>query len=229
MKPVHSEALLATLDRCFDRIGLEREKAAAEAALRARNEELEQINQRLRLVVQSMRGLTTYSKLMDLFPRVLEEVARNMAADGGSVYIVDERDQVSIGRRYWGYGEAAKITTGQDVAELIRTEVVSALNSYSFEPVTAGENIPLSLKIEVRRLEYRGSQEFTFGLHVFVTLKANARNGDNIYEKLYRVEKEDRVMIVADAETNARLINATLSDAISQMVNDSELLAFLAQ
>jgi PAS domain S-box-containing protein len=94
-KPFHGSDLFATLDRCFERILLTREKATAEAALVARNEELEQINKRLQLVVRSMQNLTHYSTLRELCPRVQEEVARNMAADGGSVYL-REGDQLVL-------------------------------------------------------------------------------------------------------------------------------------
>lgn len=88
-KPLHSSDLLNTLRHCFERVVLARQKAAAEEALRLRNEELERINRRLQLVVDSMRGLTNYATLKELCPRVLEEVAVNMAADGGSVYVRD--------------------------------------------------------------------------------------------------------------------------------------------
>ena len=86
-KPIHGADLLATLDRCFERISLTKRNIAVEATLRTRNRELEQINSRLQLVVDSMRGLACYATVRDLCPRILEEVARNMAAEGGSVYL----------------------------------------------------------------------------------------------------------------------------------------------
>jgi PAS domain S-box-containing protein len=93
-KPFHSSDLMATLGRCFERLDLEREKAAVDAALRARNQELERINKRLQRVVHGMRDLTSYVRTRDLVPRVLEEVARNMAADGGSVYLREDQELV---------------------------------------------------------------------------------------------------------------------------------------
>ena len=64
-KPFFSEDLLATLDRCFERIALTRSREEAEAALRQRNRELEDINARLRTVVASLKGLSSSSSLRD--------------------------------------------------------------------------------------------------------------------------------------------------------------------
>lgn len=146
------------------------------------------------------------------------------------VEVIDERDQGIIGRRYWGDGEAAKITTEQNIADLIRKKIVGALSDYNFKPVPSGESHPITLKVEVRRLVYRGSSGLnTFLLQAKVTLKAIARNRDATYEQFYRVENEERVLIVADAEFNSKLINAALSDAINKLMNDPELLNFLSR
>ena len=48
-KPIEAHDLLARLDHCFDRIYLQKEKEAAEYALKQRNLDLEKANQRLRL------------------------------------------------------------------------------------------------------------------------------------------------------------------------------------
>ena len=88
-KPIQGSDLLATLGRCFDVRRLVSDKAQAEAALFTRNQELEQINARLRMVVGSMRLLTNWESLSELGRRILEEVARNMDADGGSVYLLE--------------------------------------------------------------------------------------------------------------------------------------------
>ncbi len=93
-KPIHRSDLLATLRRCFERLELERDKFAVDATLRTRNQELEQVNERLRVLVESMRGLTGHNKIRDLAPRVLEDVARSMAASGGSVYLREGHDLV---------------------------------------------------------------------------------------------------------------------------------------
>jgi PAS domain S-box-containing protein len=89
-KPIDPRDLLSTLDRCFERVRLEEEKAAAERALRARNEALAEINARLAQMVASARSLASCTRLEDLNRRLLEEFARVMAAEGGSLFFRKE-------------------------------------------------------------------------------------------------------------------------------------------
>jgi PAS domain S-box-containing protein len=89
-KPIDARELLATLERCFERIRLEAEKAAAEAELRARNTELAEINARLRQVVEAAGQLAACNHLEGLSHRLLDEVARIMAAEGGSLFFRHE-------------------------------------------------------------------------------------------------------------------------------------------
>jgi PAS domain S-box-containing protein len=89
-KPIEARDLLATLERCFERIRLEEEKAAAEAELRARNTELAEINARLRQMVDAAGQLAACNHLEGLSHRLLDEVARIMAAEGGSLFFKHE-------------------------------------------------------------------------------------------------------------------------------------------
>jgi len=95
-KPVEVDDLLATLDRCFEMIRLENEKAAAEQALRNRNRELEQINARLRQIVKATQRLAACSRMEEIGPLLLEEFARNMAASGGSLFLRERDDLVLV-------------------------------------------------------------------------------------------------------------------------------------
>ncbi|MCA9424091.1 MAG: response regulator [Candidatus Omnitrophica bacterium] len=86
-KPVDAMELFSTLDRCFEKIRLEREKIHAEETLKDRNRELEQINSRLRLIVESAHLLPSCSELRQLGPLLLREFLKNMGAEGGSLYV----------------------------------------------------------------------------------------------------------------------------------------------
>jgi len=86
-KPLSHEDLFATLDRCFEKIRLEREKAAAEESLRNRNQELVDLNARLRQMVEAARRLTACESIGDLGKILLDEFSKNMAVEGGSLYL----------------------------------------------------------------------------------------------------------------------------------------------
>jgi signal transduction histidine kinase/DNA-binding response OmpR family regulator len=89
-KPTSMEDLLAILERCWNLQQLEKDKQIAEELLRKRNQELEEINQRLRTMVDTTRKIVGCSGLEEMAPQLLVEFARNMGAEGGSMYLVEE-------------------------------------------------------------------------------------------------------------------------------------------
>ena len=86
-KPVASNVLFKTLDRCFERISLEAEREQALSALESRNHELEYTNNRLQRLVDSMAELASSTSESELCYRLLEKVAYSMGAEGGSMYL----------------------------------------------------------------------------------------------------------------------------------------------
>ena len=94
-KPVRPQSLFVTLGRCFERNTLEKQRAEAIDALESRNRELEHINQRLHRVVECMGEFTGSSSVTGLCHLLLEKVAHNMGAEGGSVYL-REGDQLVL-------------------------------------------------------------------------------------------------------------------------------------
>ncbi len=92
-KPFEIDELLATLDRCFEKIRLENENAAIEKTLRDQNQELGRINARLRQVVAATQGFPTCTRMAEVGPLLLKEFARTMGAGGGGVFL---REQDSL-------------------------------------------------------------------------------------------------------------------------------------
>ena len=94
-KPLNPMDLLAKLDRCFERLRLIEEKEAAEEALRTRNLELEEINARLKKIAASAKTLTACTGSSKASQILLETFAQNMAAQGGSLYLI-KRDKLAL-------------------------------------------------------------------------------------------------------------------------------------
>ena len=91
-KPFHPEDLIATLERCFERIALARGREAAERALRIRNQELEAVNTRLKRVVASMQALSTSTTLHSLYTTAVEALAYNTGARNAALYLFDGQE-----------------------------------------------------------------------------------------------------------------------------------------
>jgi len=93
-KPLDAQDLFATLDRCFERLRLEREKNQAEENLRIRNQELEELNARFKKLLASSTALAICSQPSELAQSLLQEFARNVNAQGGSFFVLRDGNLV---------------------------------------------------------------------------------------------------------------------------------------
>lgn len=147
-----------------------------------------------------------------------------------AVKVNDERPKQSLGRRGSGYGPAAEITSSEDVASVVRNALIKGLEQKGFSTSVSTANQSIKLTVDLRLLEYSTSMGmWTGGVQIQAAAKATAVNKDATFEKLYRSDKEERVVVVPTAETNQEWINARLSDLLTQILNDPELLAVLSK
>ena len=177
----------------------------------------------------SLYGCAFNSQKVEFSPQV--EVDKANIGNGAEIYVsvVDERPSQSLGRRGSGYGPAGEITAATDLSETIKLQVKEGLSAKGFK-VTDNVNAERKLTIEVRQLEYSTSTGFfTGGVHIQGAMKGEARHGATSYEKMYRHEKEERVVIVPTAETNSTWINNALSGTLNQIFQDEELFKFLGR
>jgi ActR/RegA family two-component response regulator len=88
-KPFFTEDLLATLQRCFERSKLLREREEAEAAFRARNRELKALNFQLGHILRSVQLLARFTSVRALCHQLLTAVVELLQARGGAFYLQD--------------------------------------------------------------------------------------------------------------------------------------------
>lgn len=183
----------------------------------------------LLITVSLVGGCAFNSQTANLAPRTVvasSTEGRNVAV---GVRVLDERPSKSLGRRGSGYGPAAEITAAQDLAVIVSDQVKDALRKKGFQPVAYSPSENVGLTVEIRLLEYSTSMGFwTGGVHMRGALKAVAHRGSESYENLYRVEREDRVVVTPTASSNEVMINDALTELLSQLAGDSSLIRFLA-
>lgn len=175
----------------------------------------------------SLYGCAFNSQKVELAPEV--EVAQENFGKGAEVYVsvIDERPSQSLGRRGTAYGAAGEITATTDLAEVIKTQVEDGLIAKGFK-VTDNANVERKMIVEIRQLEYSTSTGFwTGGVHIQGAMKGEAKRGAKSYEKMYRHEKEERVVIVPTANTNSVWINNALAGTLNEIFQDEKLFQFL--
>ena len=146
-----------------------------------------------------------------------------------AVKVVDERATLSLGRRGNDDFEGAEITTSQDVALVVRQQLVDGLRKKSFQPVEYSETTDPRLTVEIRLLEYSTARGFWAGhIRIRGALKVIAVRSGKIYERMYRKDREEQSIIVPTAETNEQWINEVLGDTLKELFRDDDLFRFLS-
>lgn len=181
------------------------------------------------LAVALLSGCAFNAQTVQLNPVVASSHSTEGQGVSVAVRVVDERASQSLGHRGGAAGAAAEITTNSDVAAVVSERVTRALQNDGFTVMGPNAQGNASLTVEVRLLNYSTSVGFwTGGIQVEATLEAKAQKSGKNFEQMYRVKNEQRVVVVPTADKNAEWINAALGDAITKLVTDPKLLAFLA-
>lgn len=158
-------------------------------------------------------------------------IASSNIGSNSNVYIevLDERSSKSLGRRGTAYGSAAEITSKEELSAVVKREIQKGLITKGFA-ITDRASANTVLIVEVRDLNYTTSQGFwTGGVHIKGAFKGRAKNLVSEMEKMYRYEKEERIMIIPTAETNEKWINEALTATLNKLLGDAELMQFLAK
>lgn len=181
------------------------------------------------LAVALLSGCAFNAQTVQLNPTVPSTHSTEGQGVSVAVRVVDERASQSLGHRGGAAGAAAEITTNSDVAAIVSGQVTRALRNDGFAVLGPNAQGNASLTIEVRLLNYSTSVGFwTGGIQIEATLEAKAQKSGKSFEQMYRVKNEQRVVVVPTADKNAEWINAALGNAITKLVTDPKLLAFLA-
>lgn len=142
------------------------------------------------------------------------------------VVVVDERPTQDVGRRS---AVGAKIKLKEDIAAIYQAALIDGLKRKGFDAQPGAIDGKPTLKVEVRSLAYDVSAGWwTGGIETDSTIKAYAQSVSVPYEQVYRSNNEDRTVIVPDAKSNNKKLNAVVSDTLQQLLNDQKLLETLA-
>lgn len=142
--------------------------------------------------------------------------------------VQDERPTKSLGNRGAGFGKAAEISAKDDVTAIVHDKIAAGLRQKGFTVADYDEKAPTRLSIEIRSLQYDTSVGFwTGGVKVQSALKGVAMRDGRSYERMYRSDKERRVVIVPTADKNEAWINEALTDVLTQLFDDVGLFRHL--
>lgn len=145
-----------------------------------------------------------------------------------AVDVVDRRPSPSLGNFGKSRDAATDLSTEQDVALVVKQEVISGMRKKGFVAVEEQTNRDAKLNVEIQSLEYATSPNtWTGDVYIKSALKAVASKNGKTLEKMYRANFDKRVVVVPTATTNEQWINEALGDVLRQLLEDRELSFFL--
>ena len=103
------------------------------------------------LVVLLFSGCQFVSHEATLNPDVEYKISNIGSGVSLSVHVDDERPTEALGKRQ---ALGAKITTSQNIAELVRDEILKGLNAKSFTTIEYSKDNPVRVDGELRLFEY---------------------------------------------------------------------------
>lgn len=159
-------------------------------------------------------------------------VNKNNIGQGRTIHlkVVDKRPTKALGTRGGIYSSTALVTIAGGPEEPIRQELYGALSGYGFNVGNGSSKTEddIDLTIEIEALGYQTvGDKFPKVVKNNILLKAICDKDGSKFSSRYAANKEEEVLMAPTANKNERTINSLVSKALSAMVKDKKLLAFL--
>ncbi|MTT52294.1 hypothetical protein F1529_07335 [Alcanivorax sp. VBW004] len=173
-------------------------------------------------------GCALSPQMINVAPKADVEAANIGQNQPVQVIAVDSRDQSAFGTRGGVYKETALVQPANDVKAAIEDAVRKGLQTQGFNAFNAGADAT-RLEVRLEQLDYvpeEGSvvNEVTLSL----TLLAEATRGDVVHTGTYKSSVIHDLPLTPTADRNQTMVNEILSGAITRMLNDPKMQAFLA-
>jgi len=144
------------------------------------------------------------------------------------VEIIDALGSQKIGIAGDPNGDNFDITLTGDVASALAPTIQAGLENQGFKVVPPSAETPNVLTVEVQKIALSSTKEkIKFVTKLEVEIVAKARNGGLKYSRRYSVTAEKESASVSSSENSKLMLNSAVSDGISAMLNDENLIGTL--
>ena len=165
-------------------------------------------------------------------------LAPQVKAPGGNVgkgrtvalKVVDARGDKVVGYRNTDGARTAPITVEGDLTRSVGEAVEHSLASLGFKPAPFKDGAPLGMTVTIRELSYSAqSATVTRKISAKCVLSARVTNGPGTWEGSFPVAQEKEVVTTPDENANARFVNDVLSESLSMLLSDPEMVQYLGK
>ena len=158
----------------------------------------------------------------------LSQVARQQPV---VVTVQDSRPSPVLGTRGGLYPDSSNLTISPQTVPHVRQQVEQALGKLGFQVVPAGTPNANSLVVSLADLSYVSPKEgvYVTQADIGAVFAAEVRSMNQRYNGRYSASAQHRFGYAPNQATNTRLVSEVMSDALSRIFKDPEIIRILQQ
>jgi len=141
----------------------------------------------------------------------------------------DARQSKILGTRGGIYPDSSSITVSEDTLPKVRQQVEQALRQLGFNVVPEGTPNSNSLTVSLAELKYQTPSASTYvtEANIGATFVAEAQAANTRYQGRYGASAQHRFGYAPNQATNTRLVTEVMSDALTRVFKDAEIIRVL--
>jgi len=158
----------------------------------------------------------------------LNQVARQQPV---VVTVQDSRSSPVLGTRGGLYPDTSNLTINPQAIQYLRQQVEQALAKLGFQVVPQDTPNANSLVVSLAELTYVSPKEgvYVTQADIGAAFQAEVRSMNQRYNGRYSASAQHRFGYAPNQETNTRLVTEVMSDALSRIFRDPEIIRILQQ
>jgi uncharacterized lipoprotein YajG len=173
-----------------------------------------------------LAACSTAPQRLDLKP-VIDVTARNLGQGTPVAVTVIDRRQLTEAQRS---GSVTGVDPALNVVDVVYREATRALEQLGFAVEPSASPLGNTLTLELLNIEYDlSSAVMKKTVFVDADVRATAAAGGNTFATTYRAHQEQEVAFLPSPALSQRLVNETLSNALSRAFADPQLMGVLTQ
>jgi len=158
----------------------------------------------------------------------LSQVARQQPV---VVTVNDSRSSPVLGTRGGIYPDSSNLTISDQTVPHLRQQVEQALGKLGFQVVPEGTPNANSLVVSLAELSYVSPKEgvYVTQADISAVFTSEVRSMNQRYNGRYSASAQHRFGYAPNQATNTRLVSEVMSDALSRIFKDQEVIRLLQQ
>jgi uncharacterized lipoprotein YajG len=173
-----------------------------------------------------LAACSTAPQRLDLKPAI-DVTARNLGQGTPVAVTVIDRRQLTEAQRS---GSVTGVDPALNVVDVVYQEATRALERLGFAVEPSATPLGNTLTLELLNIEYDlSSAVMKKTVFVDADVRATAAAGGNTFATTYRAHQEQEVAFLPSPALSQRLVNETLSNALSRALADPQLMGVLTQ